>query len=80
MTELNQKTDDELLKALIISDPQGSEVEHIRMTLFVRKIDDLACAITGASKAGRTLSWVIGIATIVGTVIAVLQFVRSCSS
>ncbi len=79
MTELNQKTDDELLKELIISDPQGSEVEHIRMTLFVRKINDLACAITQASKAGRTLSWVISIATIVGTVIAALQFVRSCS-
>lgn len=77
MTELNQKTDDQLIKELLVS--TGNEAEHIRMALFVRKINDLACAITQASKAGRALSWVIGIATMLGTVIAALQFFRSCS-
>jgi hypothetical protein len=80
MADLNQKTDDELLNELRVSDPHGSEVEHIRMTLFVSKINHLACVITQAGNAGRALSWAIGIATIVATVIAVLQFVRSCSS
>ena len=68
-------TPEQLLNELRRSMADAPESVVLQMAIALRNTSRLTEAIQKASGAGQLLSWVIGGATLVSTVVAVMQFI-----
>ena len=74
-TDMQNATDEQLLKELRGSLADAPESVALQMAIALRNTSRLTEAIVKASRTGQWLSWVIVGATVVSTIVAVMQFI-----